>query len=161
MRNVHERAIAASPGSVGEVVDSLSSQEDRLWPRSDWPAMRLDRPLGVGAAGGHGPVRYVVVGYEPGRSVTFRFTRPAGFDGHHRFVVSESAEGSKVSLRHELVMTVTGIDRLTWPLFFRPLHDALIEESLDRAERAAGSHPDTPARRSLWVRALRSLWSAK
>lgn len=123
--------------------------------------MRLDRPLGVGAAGGHGPVHYVVEAYEPGRSVTFRFTKPSGFHGHHRFVVAEMADVSTVSLRHELVMTLTGIDRITWPLFFRPLHDALIEESLDRGELAVGSRPDPPAKRSLWVRALRSLWSAR
>lgn len=116
--------------------------------------MRFDRPLGVGAVGGHGPVRYVVDDYDPGRLVRFRFTRPEGFAGHHSFSVSETAANVSV-LRHELVMTVTGASRLTWPLFFRPLHDALIEEALDRAQLAAGLPPDRPATRSAWVRTLR------
>ena len=42
-------------------------------------------------------------------------------------------------LRHELSLSPSGAAKLTWPLFFRPMHDALIEESLDRAEREFGS----------------------
>jgi hypothetical protein len=48
---------------------------------------------------------------------------------------------------------------LTWPLIFRPLHEALIEDSLDDAERALGGEP--PAREwSPWVRLLRRLFRA-
>ena len=157
IQNVHQRYIHASAASVGELLESLSTKQDRLWPRGQWPSMRLDRPLGVGATGGHGPVRYVVDAYEPGRSVRFRFTGPSGFHGHHAFTVSETAEESIVLLRHELMMTVTGLSRATWPLFFRPLHDALIEESFDRAESETGNPPAVPAKRSLWVRVLRSV----
>lgn len=158
VHNVHEREIAAGAEAVGKLLDSLSSMNDRLWPHDQWPSMRFDRPLEIGAVGGHGPVRYVVENYVPGRWVEFRFTRPSGFEGHHWFSVSEESENSSV-LRHELVMTVKGTAVLTWPLFFRPLHDALIEESLDRAESAVGTPPSVPAKRSLWTRALRSMWS--
>lgn len=160
IENVHERQVRASPAAVGELLDSLSAKDDRLWPRGEWPSMRLDKPLQVGAAGGHGPVRYVVESYEPGRSVRFRFTAPSGFHGHHTFTISEGAGGSAV-LRHELTMTVTGWSRITWPLFFRPLHDALIEDSFDRAESEVGKPPSVPARRSRWVRVLRSLASGR
>ena len=54
------------------------------------------------------------------------------------------------------MMGTTGSARVTWPLFFRPLHDALIEESLDRAEAELGGPPVPSARRSLWVRMLRA-----
>lgn len=155
IRNVHQRYVQASAGTVGEVLDSLSAKQDRLWPRGQWPSMRLDGPLGVGASGGHGPVRYVVDGYERGRSVRFRFTGPSGFHGHHAFTISETADEANVLLRHELTMTVSGAARLMWPLFFRPLHDALIEESFDRVEAEVGNPPETPAQRSLRVRALR------
>lgn len=158
IRNVHAREIRASVGTVGKLIDSLASRDDHLWPHDQWPSMRLDRPLGVDAVGGHGPVRYVVEGYEPGRSVSFRFTRPQGFHGRHSFRVIEVASGSSV-LKHELVMTVSGAARLTWPLLYRPLHDALIEESLDRAESAAGHPPASPATRSTWTKLLRSMWS--
>ncbi|WP_454084602.1 SRPBCC family protein [Georgenia sp. Marseille-Q6866] len=160
IRNVHEREIAADAEWVGELINSLASSSDRLWPRDQWPAMRLDRPLGIGAAGGHGPVRYVVEAFRPGRSVTFRFIRPVGFHGSHGFSVTAVGERSSV-LRHELVMRVSGGAAVTWPLVFRPLHDALIEECLDRAASAAGHPPAVPARRSRWTRLLRGLLSAR
>lgn len=155
IRNVHRRHIHGDVAGVGALLDSLSAKDDRLWPRHGWPRMRLDQPLGLGAAGGHGPVRYVVAEYEPGQSVKFRFTGPAGFNGHHGFTVMAAGEG-RVVLTHELIMTVTGVARLTWPLFYRPLHDSLIEESLDRAEAEMGRPPLTPSERSPWVRILRS-----
>ena len=155
IQNVHQRYVYGSGSSVGELLDSLSTKQDRLWPLGHWPPMRLDKPLGIGASGGHGPVHYVVVAYEPGRSIRFRFTGPAGFHGHHAFLVSNSGDDASVLLRHELVMTVTGSARVTWPLFFRPLHDALIEESFDRADSEVGRPSEVPAKRSLWTRLLR------
>lgn len=158
VRNVHARRIAVPAHRVGEVLDTLASRDDRLWPREHWPRMRFDRPLGVGAVGGHGPVGYVVEAYEPGRSVAFRFTRPAGFHGHHAFHVEDTG-GDYCVLRHELVMDPRGSARITWPLFFRPLHDALIEEGFDKAERALTSRPVEPTPRSRWVRMLRAVLS--
>jgi hypothetical protein len=116
--------------------------------------MRFDRPLGVGARGGHGPIRYFVEEREPGRCIRFRFTAPRGFLGTHGFDMEEVAPRA-VRLRHTLEMSVEGLAMLTWPLFFRPLHDALIEDALDRAEAQA---PGTPAGRrewSLYVKLLR------
>ena len=85
--NIHERRLAAPAAAVGALLDSLASDADALWPRSAWPAMRFDRPLGVGAVGGHGPIPYAVEEYHPGRLVSFRFLGPRGFNGHHRFEV--------------------------------------------------------------------------
>ena len=134
--NIHERKLAASPAQVGALIDALASPRDRLSPRQVWPPMKLDRPLGVGAVGGHGPIRYVVEAYEPGRSVVFRFTGPKGFDGTHRFDVVN--EGANAALRHTLAMKARGPALLSWPLLFRPLHDALLEDTLTNAERALG-----------------------
>ena len=160
VHNLHEREIAAPASEVGMLIDSLASKSDRLWPRNEWPAMRLDGPLRVGAAGGHGPVRYFVTQYEPGRWVEFQFTSPAGFKGRHSFTAISRAENSTL-LRHELLMSPSGTALLTWPLFFRPLHDALIEESMDRAENECGSSPGLAHRRSLWTKILRSPFSAR
>ena len=143
--NVHERLLAASPSDTGALIDSLASEDDRLWPGDAWPRMHFDRPLGVGARGGHGPIRYVVEAYEPGKRVRFRFTGPAGFDGWHGF----EAEGS--TLRHVLDMRASGRAALSWPLVYRPLHDALIEDALANAQ---GSRP-LPW--SAYVRFLRRL----
>lgn len=154
VRNVHERLIRAPLSFVGGLVDGLASPSDALWPRDRWPAMRFDGPLSVGARGGHGPVRYFVEEYEPGRRIRFRFDAPRGFLGTHEFDVEEVAPG-EVRLRHTLSMSVAGWARLTWPLFFRPMHDALVEDALDRAEAHAAAIPWKARAWSLYVKLLR------
>lgn len=149
--NVHTRKLAAPPARAGALIDTLASSGDRLWPRGAWPAMRFDRPLGVGAAGGHGPIRYTVVAYQPGQSVTFRFTAPRGFDGTHAFQVVPDGDGC--TLRHVLAMDTHGRARVTWPLVFRWLHDALIEDALATAQIALGEPPMVVP----WSRAVRAL----
>ena len=158
--NIHQREIAAPANEVGLLIDSLASKNDRLWPRSEWPAMRLDGPLGVGAAGGHGPVRYFVSAYEPGSRIAFQFTGPSGFNGYHSFTVTSMANNS-TELRHELSMAPQGRAKLTWPLFFRPLHNSLIEESLDRAACEFSDTHTAPHRRPLWTKVLRALFSVE
>jgi hypothetical protein len=155
VRNIHERFLPAPPSRVGTLLDALATPADPLWPHSRWPALRLDRPLAVGAVGGHGPIRYTVEAYEPGRHVRFRFTGPSGFLGTHAFLVEPTPDGT-TRLRHELLMRTAGWARLTWPVVFRPLHDALIEDALDRAALASGVPAAAPAW-SPWVHVLRVL----
>ncbi len=158
--NVHERPLPADQTAVGRLIDTLTGADDRLWPRDRWPAMWLDRPLGTGATGGHGPIRYTVAAYVPSRWVRFAFTRPRGFDGFHEYaVLADRARG--VVLRHTLAMRTHGLARLSWALVFRPLHDALLEDSLDRAERAVTGHVARPARWSWYVRLLRWLFARR
>jgi carbon monoxide dehydrogenase subunit G len=114
--------------------------------------MRFDKPLGVGAMGGHGPVRYVIEVYESAERIVFRFTSPKGFDGTHGFEVVPAGQGTR--LRHFLSMRVRGTARIAWPTVFRPLHDALIEDALDKAERSLGFTP-VPHSWPLTVRLLR------
>jgi hypothetical protein len=47
----------------------------------------------------------------------------------------------------------------TWPVVFRTLHDALIEDVLDRAASALGERP-APRRWTLQVRVLRRILRA-
>src|SRR5688572_30624625 len=122
--NIHERTFDFPADKVGALIDTLASPKDRLWPNGLWPRMEFDRPLGVGAVGGHGPIRYSVEEYRPGRSVKFRFSGPRGFDGYHGFFVVP--DGARTILRHTLEMTTHGPALVSWPLVFRPLHDALI-----------------------------------
>ena len=151
--NIHERELEAPASRVGRLLDSLASEQDALWPLHAWPRMSFDRPVGVGAVGGHGPIRYIVEAYSPGKSVRFRFTAPRGFDGFHALEV-ESRDPASPHLRHTLQMTTHGLARLTWPLIFRPLHDALVEDALTTAE--ASLERSSRARPwSSWVRCLR------
>jgi len=154
VRNVHERVLAAPADRVGALLDRLAGPDDPLWPAPAWPALRLDRPLAVGADGGHDGIRYHVVAYEPRRRVEFRFHPATGLDGSHVFEV-EPIDPDRCVLRHVLVATPRGRMRILVPLAVRWLHDAVIEDLLDNAERAAT--PTTPRSRrySTWVRTLR------
>ncbi|HSG81362.1 MAG TPA: SRPBCC family protein [Gemmatimonadota bacterium] len=153
--NLHQRVLPAPASRVGELIDRLAAQDDRLWPGDRWPPIRFDRALGVGAAGGHGPIRYTVEAYEPGHSVRFRFTGPPGLDGWHAFQLEDSGEGQAL-LRHLIDMDVRGQARFTWPVVFRPLHDALMEDLLDNAAACCGAELEAP-RWSPWVRLLRRI----
>jgi hypothetical protein len=151
--NIHERVLDGSIPQVGALIDGLASDRDLLWPVDRWPAMRFDRPLDVGAFGGHGPIRYTVESYVPGRSILFRFTQPRGFVGTHRFELEPAAEEETV-LRHIIDMQVAGKAWLIWAIMIRPLHDALMEDALDRAEVFLGRQ--LPRRKwSFWVKIVR------
>jgi hypothetical protein len=157
--NIHARDLHASRDAVGALLDSLASDQDLLWPGDRWPAMRFDRPLQVGAVGGHGPIRYRVEKYEPGRAILFRLTG-RGVHRTHGFEIKDSTPGM-VRLEHRLCMRVSGVARLSWPLMFRWLHDALVEDALDRAEAAVTSRPLHERHWSLWVRFLRRVASGQ
>jgi len=151
--NVHERVLESEPVQVGALLDSLSSREDRLWPKHIWPRMEFDCPLGVGATGGHGPIRYFVEEYTPGRSIKFRFTGPKGFDGFHGYEIISTSKQPTV-LRHTLKMNTQGPAIVSWPLVYRPMHDALLEDSLATAQISLGVAPQIQVW-SLWVKVLR------
>lgn len=155
--NVHERLLPATESEVGALVDSLSSgDDDRLWPHHGWPPMRLDRSLAVGSAGGHGPVRYTVAAYVPGTWVRFAFSGPRGFHGFHEFAVLP-VDAERTVLRHTLAMTTRGPARVGWPLVWRPMHNACLEDALDRAELACAGRVASPARRPPYTRLLYAL----
>jgi hypothetical protein len=145
VKNVHERRVPFAIGEVARLVDSLSSAEDRLWPRDAWPPMILDRGLVVGSKGGHGMIRYSVDAYEPGRSVTFRFADGLGIVGTHSFTATDDGAGGTV-LRHEIHGQTEGSMRLLWPFVIRWMHDTVVEDALDTAEASLRSEP-TPVRR--------------
>jgi hypothetical protein len=160
VRNIHRRRIDGNETSVGELIDSLASPNDRLWPRDDWPAMRFERGLEPGAVGGHGPVRYQIQRYAPGTQITFGFRSPKGFDGTHGYSVATDVDGCPM-LTHEIDMQLHGAARLLWPFVFRPLHDALMEDSLDRAEHSVTGQVERRRSWSPYVRLLRRAFSAR
>jgi hypothetical protein len=118
--------------------------------------MVLRDGLVIGSKGGHGPIRYSVHRHEEGRVAQFRFTRPRGWNGTHGFMAHALPHGG-TRLMHVLEMQATGMGILLWVLVFRPLHDALIEEALDRVGDELGCPASTPPTRSARVRFLRWL----
>ncbi|NED95580.1 DUF2867 domain-containing protein [Phytoactinopolyspora alkaliphila] len=154
VRNTHERVIPASAEALGELMSTLGSDDDKLWPSPAWLAMRLDRPISVGADGGHGPIRYWVSEYEPGRRVRFTFHPETGIDGFHELVIEPLPDGNVV-LRHFAEGAPRGVTRILWPVAIRPMHDAVVEDLLDNAERHTTGGVERPATWSRWVRILR------
>ena len=156
MRNVHERLLPASADRLAGVLDDIGSDRDLLWPSPSWPTVVLDGPLAPGTPAGHGPIRYVVSGHEPGRSVAFDFAPETGVVGSHRLELIEVDAGSCL-LRHTMEGTPTGRMRLLWPVAIRWLHDCVLEQLLDNAERLATGRCAAPHRPSAWVGVLRAV----
>jgi len=160
--NIHERSMVGPAPVVSELLDGLSGPNDRLWPADRWPPMKLDAPLGVGSAGGHGPVRYCVSEYTPGRKVVFNFDESgllAGLAGRHWFEVVPN--GEQTVLRHVIEASCDFRTWIHWSTVIKPLHNALLEDALDGAERALNPSSQSSSRWNLWVRFLRSLLKRK
>lgn len=159
--NVHQRAYPVPPAELGRLLDTLASGRDRLWP-DRWPPMEFSTPLGVGADGGHGRIRYRVTAYEPGRRVEFRFTPATGLTGGHFAEVLDGDHPGSSVLRHTAVVDRTASPRMRvlWPLAIRWLHDACVEDLLDKAAVELGHPPARPVRWSRWVRLLRAVMRA-
>jgi hypothetical protein len=127
-----------------------------LWPAPAWMPMVLDGPVTVGAAGGHGAIRYRVTAHQPGRRVEFTFDPGQGLHGRHT-VTAEAAGPAATLLRHVTEGRASGMMLAGWPLAVRWLHDAVLEDLFDNAERAVGAEPARRARWSPWVRLLHRL----
>jgi hypothetical protein len=102
--------------------------------------MILDRGLAPGSCGGHGLIRYKVSEYVPGRRVEFEFRPMAGsrlrtFRGRHYFEVL--SRGEQVLLRHTIDVDTDFATWVQWKLVIEHLHDALLEDAFDKAERKA------------------------
>lgn len=89
-----------------------------------------------GTRGGHGAVRYRVTEYDPalGR-VVFAFEPKGalgGFDGRHLFEALPCPGGTL--LRHSVEAISDLTTAMRWLVMIRPIHDAAIEDALDRVE---------------------------
>ena len=130
-RNVHERTIAAPAARVGALLDTLSSADDKFWPHENWPGVKFNLPLQLGATGGHGTGPYTVSSYTPGRHLRFEFS--GGRRGYHEFTLQE-VDDMTCLLRHEMKADLTFSSAWRWYFLIRPLHNALIEDLFDKVE---------------------------
>ena len=152
--NIHHRNIDASKDQVLELLSTLSSKHDLIWPWEKWPKMILDQGLSVGSKGGHGPIGYSITQYEPSGSIQFEFSKPEGFKGYHRLDINEYDEGTR--LTHVINMRATAWGYIQWIVGVRWLHDALIEDAFDKVENQFGVR-QVATRWSWKVRVLRSI----
>ena len=154
--NIHERVLPVTPEAAGRLLDSLASGNDLLWPGDRWPPMVLDRGLVVGSAGGHSMIRYAVSEYVPGRRAEFAFGRMkhlGHFEGRHYFEVIPRP--GHVVLRHTIDVETSFRTWIYWKIFIERIHDAVVEDAFDKAERNAQVARPHHSRWSAYVRLLR------
>ncbi len=156
--NVHERSLPISLATAERLLESLSSRSDLLWPCERWPPMVLNAGLAPGSSGGHSMIRYAVSEHLQGRRVEFEFgsmEHLGTFRGRHYFEVLP--RGGQVILRHTIDVETDLRTWGYWKVFVEQIHDALIEDAFDKAERSAGLRSPHRSRWSAHVRLLRWL----
>lgn len=121
--------------------------------------MKFKDRIKVGANGGHGPIRYSVEKYNPSEIIQFRFLKPDGFNGIHKYEL-KGLKDEKTEIKHTLEMNTKGKSTLTWIFIFRPLHNALIEDGLDKLENNF-SDTKKSTEWNIWVKFLRKQFTKK
>ena len=94
--------------------------------------------------------------YEPGRRVRFTFHPRTGIIGAHELSL-DALDDEHTRIRHVLIGRARGAMRLMFSAVVEPLHDAVVEDLLDNAEREATGSVARPASWSPRVRVLRRL----
>jgi len=153
--NVHTRTIPYPYEAVVELLSTLATADDKVWPKQHWPAMRFKDGLAAGSRGGHGPIRYTIDSFQPDKLIQFKFVDMNGWNGIHRFEIKPIPPNS-THLVHVIDMNATGSGLIKWSLATRWLHDALIEDAFDKIENHFS--PDIKKTKwSWWVKFLRFL----
>ncbi len=157
--NIHKRIINQSKDQISQILDSLSSKDDKLWPKKQWPPMIFKKGLSEGAIGGHGPIKYSILKYIPGNNIEFKFMKPDGFNGIHKFEITE-INSNQTELQHTIEMSLSVKGIVTWYLAIKWLHDALLEDCLDKVENYFLQEPKS-TNWNLWVCILRKILKKK
>ncbi|MEU0506215.1 hypothetical protein [Nocardia sp. NPDC005998] len=160
VRNIHQREYPVPAEQVGALLARAADPNSPVWPPG-WPALVLDRPLGVGADGGHGLIRYRCTEWVPGRRVQFTLAPGSLLTGTHTFDVLDGKWPDSSILRHEIDARLHGMGYILWPVAIRWIHDAMIEAILDRTAVSLGHPPVTAVRPSRWVTFLRKVMSRR
>lgn len=157
--NIHKRRLNQPKSEIVELLKTLSTENDKIWPKEKWPAMRFKEGIDVGAKGGHGPIRYSVEKYSPNEIIQFRFLKPDGFNGVHKFEIKELPK-EKTEIKHTIDMNTVGKGTIIWFLAIRSLHNALIEDAFDKLENNFSENNKT-RKWSFWVKLVRRLLTKK
>ena len=157
--NIHQRDYIQPGEVISEILQTLSSKEDRLWPHEIWPPMVLNNGLQLNSSGGHGPIGYYISKYDYGESIEFTFTRPTEFVGTHKFEIIKISNNSKC-LRHTISMDVNLKGMVAWYFTIKWLHDALLEDCLDKVTNQLSDNK-AYSPHNFWVRRLRKMLRKK
>ena len=153
--NIHRRIINQPKVKIAELLNTLASENDRLLATDKWPRMKLDKGLQVDSKGSHGSIRYTIQAYYTGELIEFKFSKPKGFIGTHKFEIIELGN-NRTEIKHTIDMTTSAKATLMWSLIIRWLHDAYIEDAFDKVEKQF-SIVKNEYKWNIWVRFLRWL----
>jgi hypothetical protein len=103
-------------------------------------------------------MKYFVTDNQQNNSITFQFDLK-GFDGFHKFKLTELETG-KTELLHIIEMNTNGFSTIKWSLAIRWLHDAYIEDALDKVENYFTKDKKS-SEWSWWVKILRKIMKPK
>ena len=151
--NIHKRTLNYPKSKVRELLKTLSTENDKIWPKENWPEMKFKDGIQLGAKGGHGPIRYSVEEYDPNEIIQFRFSKPDGFNGINKFEINELSN-EETEIKHTIDMNTQGKGTLIWAFAIRSLHNALIEDAFDKLENNF-SEVQKSKKWSFWVRFIR------
>tara|TARA_R110002049_G_scaffold118559_2_gene272593 strand:+ start:1642 stop:2016 length:375 start_codon:yes stop_codon:yes gene_type:complete len=115
--------------------------------------MKFKDGIQVGEKGGHGPIRYTVEKYDPNEIIQFRFSKPIGFNGIHKFEIRELSD-KQTELKHTIDMNTEGKATLKWLFVIRSLHNALLEDGFDKLENIF-SNEKRRSEWNIWVKMIR------
>ncbi|WP_018622165.1 hypothetical protein [Spirosoma luteum] len=152
--NIHKREIQQPPVELAKLFNTLATENDMMLATDKWPAMKFEKGLQVGSKGRHGPIKYFVTEYQPGKSITLQFDM-IGFNGFHKLAITE-LETTKTELSHVINMTTMGSATIKWALVIRWLHDAYIEDAFDKVENHF-INDKKYSEWNLWVKILRKI----
>ena len=151
--NIHKRILNQPKSKIQSELETLSTENDGIWPKEKWPQMRFKDGIKIGAKGGHGPIKYFVEIYEPNEIIQFRFSKPKGFKGTHKFEINELLDKT-TEIKHTINMHTEGKGTLIWILAIRSLHNALIKDAFDKLENTFLKEKKS-SEWSFWVKFLR------
>jgi len=157
--NIHKRTINQPKDKVTELLKTLSTENDRIWPKEKWPEMKFKEGIQIGAKGGHGPIRYSTEKYNPNEIIQFRFSKPNGFNGIHKFEIKE-LDKEKTEIKHTIDMNTEGKGTLIWTFAICSLHNALIEDGFDKLKNNFSDNRKS-TEWNIWVKFLRKQISKK
>ena len=132
--SLHQRSLPCTQSAVGRLLAGFDTPGSPLWPEAVWPRDRFEGPMREGSVGGHGATRYRLEHYLPDQEAVFRFIAPQGYQGVHGFRI-QALEDGRTCLSHFTCLRLSLYHRLMWHLLVRWVHDALIGDLLDGAER--------------------------
>ena len=153
--NIHKRTINQPKAEITALFKTLATKNDKILATDKWFAMKLDNGKKKGSKGGHGPIRYTVQKYIEDQFIQFEFTKPNGFNGIHKFEITELTK-NKTELKHTIDMHTTGTGVFAWAIAIHWLHDAYIEDAFDKVENYFLSKKKK-TEWSIWVKILRQV----